>query len=85
MDGRIERTITSGAVDRPADFDISEPEHVQEPCGTRVEASVPADFVARLTQDNTAQQLASIFASFLAANLDVRISYQGTALDPSTV
>jgi len=84
-DGRIERTIISGAVDRPADFDISEPEYAPEPCGTRVEASVPADFVNRLTQDNTAQQLASTFAPFLAANPDVRIIYQGTALDPATV
>ncbi|WP_327585454.1 ATP-binding protein [Nonomuraea sp. NBC_00507] len=84
-DGRIERTVISGAVDRPADFDISEPEYVKAPCGTRVEASVPADFVTRLTQDDIAQQLASIFAPFLAANLDVRIAYQGTALDPSTV
>ncbi|WP_219469850.1 ATP-binding protein [Nonomuraea rhizosphaerae] len=84
-DGRTERTVISGAVDRPADFDISEPEHVHEPCGTRVEASVPADFVTRLTQDDIAQQLASIFAPFLAANPDVRIAYQGMALDPSTV
>lgn len=84
-DGRIERTAISGAVDRPADFDISEPEYIQEPCGTRVEASVPADFVTRLTQDDTAQQLASTFAPFLAANLDVRIIYQGTVLDPATV
>ncbi|GGL31108.1 ATP-binding protein [Planomonospora parontospora] len=84
-DGRIERTVISGAVDRPADFDISEPEAVRLPYGTRVEASVPADFVNRLTQDDTAQQLASTFAPFLAANPDVRIVYQGTPLDPATV
>ncbi|MGI5269036.1 ATP-binding protein [Nonomuraea sp. CA-218870] len=84
-DGRIERTVISGSVDSPADFDISQPEPVQLPCGTRVEASVPADFVGRLTQDDTAQQLASTFAPFLAANPDVRIVYQGTPLDPATV
>lgn len=84
-DGRIERTVISGAIDRPADFDISDPEHVTGPCGTRVEASVPADFVTRLAQEDTAQQLASIFAPFLAANPDVRITYQGKALDPATV
>ncbi|WP_327044174.1 ATP-binding protein [Microbispora sp. NBC_01189] len=84
-DGRIERTVISGTVDRPADFDISEPEPVRLACGTRVEASVPADFVSRLTQDDTAQQLASTFAPFLAANPDVRIVYQGVPLDPATV
>ncbi|MFG1702500.1 ATP-binding protein [Nonomuraea sp. M3C6] len=85
IDGRTERTVISGAVDRPADFDISDPEYVTEPSGTRVEALVPADFVGRLIHDDTAQQLASIFAPFLAANADVRITYQGTALDPAMV
>ncbi|MFF0579116.1 ATP-binding protein [Streptosporangium saharense] len=85
VDGRIERTVISGAVDRPADFEISEPETVEESCGTRIEASVPADFVTRLTHEDTAQQLASTFAPFLAANPDVRIVYQGTALDPAMV
>ncbi|MFC5823690.1 ATP-binding protein [Nonomuraea insulae] len=84
-DGRAERTVISGAVDRPADFDISDPEHVDELSGTRVEASVPADFVGRLVHDDTAPQLTSIFAPFLAANPDVRIAYQGRPLDPSTV
>ncbi|WP_204012401.1 ATP-binding protein [Sphaerimonospora thailandensis] len=83
--GRVERTVISGAVDRPTDFDISEPESVHLSRGTRVEASVPGDFVSRLTQEDTAQQLASTFAPFLAANLDVRIVYQGTLLDPATV
>ncbi|MEU1734311.1 ATP-binding protein [Streptosporangium sp. NPDC020145] len=85
VDGRTERTVISGAVDRPADFEISEPETVEESCGTRVEASVPADFVTRLTHEDTAQQLASTFAPFLAANPDVRIVYQGTLLDPAMV
>ncbi|TMR99009.1 type I restriction enzyme HsdR N-terminal domain-containing protein [Nonomuraea basaltis] len=85
IDERAERTVISGAVDRPADFDISDPEYVTEPSGTRVEASVPADFVGRLVHDDTAQQLASIFAPFLAANPDVQIVYQGIALDPATV
>ncbi|RCG22446.1 hypothetical protein DQ384_35650 [Sphaerisporangium album] len=84
-DGRVERTVITGAVDRPADFDISEPEYIEGPCGTRVEASVPADFVSRLSQDDTAQQLTSTFAPFLAANSEVRITYQGTQLDPATV
>ncbi|MBG0825136.1 ATP-binding protein [Planomonospora sp. ID91781] len=84
-DGRIERAVISGAVDRPVDFGISEPEVVRLPYGTRVEASVPADFVNRLTQDDTAQQLASTFAPFLTANPDVRIVYQGMPLDPATV
>ncbi|MGW0203195.1 ATP-binding protein [Nonomuraea sp. NPDC003201] len=84
LDGRSERTVISGVVDRPADFDISDPEYVTEPVGTRVEASVPADFVSRLVHDDTAQQLASIFAPFLAANSDVRITFQGTDLDPAT-
>lgn len=84
-DGRIERTVITGAVDRPADFDISDAEQVEGPSGTRVEASVPADFVNRLVHDDTSQDLASIFAPFLAANPDVRITYQGTDLDPSTV
>ncbi|MCW2875930.1 MAG: hypothetical protein JWQ95_30 [Sphaerisporangium sp.] len=85
LDGRTERTVISGAIDRLADFDISEPDHVDEPCGTRVEASLPADFVNRLVQDDTAQQLASAFAPFLAANPHVRITYQGESLDPATV
>ncbi|GAB1820507.1 ATP-binding protein [Herbidospora sp. RD11066] len=85
IEGARERTVISGAVDRPADFDISEPEPSEGKCGTKVEASVPADFVNRLTQDDTAQQLASVFAPFLAANQDVRIVYQGITLDPSTV
>ncbi|MER5648494.1 ATP-binding protein [Streptosporangium sp. NPDC002524] len=85
MDGRTERTIISGTIDRPADFDISEPDYVDDPVGTRVEASVPAGYVSRLVQDDTAQQLASIFAPFLAANPDVNIVYQGKRLDPATV
>jgi hypothetical protein len=85
LDGRVERTVISGAIDRPADFDISEPDHVNDSPGTRVEALVPADFVTRLVQDDTAQQLASTFAPFLAANPDVRITYQGGVLDPATV
>jgi hypothetical protein len=85
IDGRTERTVIGGAVDRPADFDVSDPEYVDAACGTRVEASVPADFVSRLFQDDTAQQLASTFAPFLAANPDIRITYQGTRLDPATV
>ncbi|MEV4564256.1 hypothetical protein AB0K12_10855 [Nonomuraea sp. NPDC049419] len=44
-DGRIERTVITGAVDRPADFDISDAEQVDGPSSTRVEASVPVDFV----------------------------------------
>ncbi|WP_326824877.1 ATP-binding protein [Streptosporangium sp. NBC_01756] len=85
LDGRAERTVISGAIDRPADFDISEPDYVNDSPGTRVEALVPADFVTRLVQDDTAQQLASTFAPFLAANPDVRITYQGKLLDPATV
>lgn len=85
IDGGIERTAISGALDHPADFDISEPEHVEAPSGTRIEASAPADFVTRLAQDDTAQQLASTFAPFLAANPDVSITYQGKLLDPATV
>ncbi|MBB5627055.1 ATP-binding protein [Sphaerisporangium krabiense] len=84
-DGRTERTVITGAVDRPADFEISEPERVEIPCGTRVEVSVPANFVGRLSHEDTAQQLTSTFAPFLAANPDVRIIYHGTQLDPATV
>ncbi|MEU0517168.1 ATP-binding protein [Streptosporangium sp. NPDC006007] len=84
-DGRIEQTTITGAIDQPADFSVSEPEYLDAQTGTRVEASVPADFVTRLVQDNTAQQLASTFAPFLAANPDVTIMCQGERLDPSTV
>jgi hypothetical protein len=84
-DGRVERTVISGVADRPADFEISEPMRVDEATGTRVEATVPTGFVARLTQDDTAQQLTSTFAPFLAANPDVRIVYRGADLDPATV
>ncbi|GII76706.1 hypothetical protein Sru01_16880 [Sphaerisporangium rufum] len=84
-DGRAERTTIDGTVDRPADFEISAPEYVGSPPGTRVEASVPADFVNRLMHDDTARQLASVFAPFLAANPDVNITFQGTRLDPATV
>ncbi|GAA1265067.1 hypothetical protein GCM10009677_16230 [Sphaerisporangium rubeum] len=84
-DGRMQRTVISGVADRPADFEISEPVLVSGATGTRVEASVPAGYVNRLTQDDTAQQLTSTFAPFLAANPGVRISYQGDVLDPATV
>ncbi|MEV5407821.1 ATP-binding protein [Thermopolyspora sp. NPDC052614] len=79
------RSVITGASEHPTDFDISDPEPTGEPTGTRVEAYVPADFVNRLVQNDTARQLASVFAPFLTANPDVTITYQGEALDPSGV
>ncbi len=85
--GRRERTTISGTIDTPADFTVSEPEPVGDdiPTGTRMEASVPADFVGRLTESGTRDQLTSVFAPFLVAAPDVTITYTGQVLDPSTV
>ncbi|MWA05760.1 ATP-binding protein [Actinomadura sp. LD22] len=85
--GQPERTAISGSIDSPADFTVSDAEPVGNdvPVGTRMEASVPADFVGRLTESGTRDQLTSVFAPFLAANPDVTITYMGEILDPSTV
>ncbi|TDD87996.1 hypothetical protein E1293_07195 [Actinomadura darangshiensis] len=85
--GQCERTTISGTIDAPADFTVSEPEPVGDdlPPGTRMEASLPADFVGRLAEPGTRDQLTSIFAPFLAANPDVTITHAGHVLDPSTV
>ncbi|MER5304104.1 ATP-binding protein [Streptomyces lasiicapitis] len=65
------------------EFDVSDPEPTTDPSGTVFEAFGGED-LQKLTEDAARSTLTAAFALHLEAYPDIRITYDGTLLDPSS-
>lgn len=82
-DGKRTRIRLTGSRSNLQDFEIGDPEETTEPVGTRVQVTVPnAVAQTALLKDAVIESLTAEFALYLTQYEQVRILWNGNALDP---
>jgi hypothetical protein len=84
-DGRLERTRITGSMDN-SEFMVSDSEEVDsgDP-GTEVVITRPREMVGRLLSDVAVPWLISQLAVYLLKYPEVKVHYDGTVMDPTTI
>lgn len=84
-DDKLYRTVVTGSLDS-SEFTVSEPEELAAGAlGTMVRISRPREYVHRLLADDAATRLVIQTAVYLVKYPNIRITYDGTVLDPAAI
>ncbi|MDF3285475.1 ATP-binding protein [Gordonia sp. N1V] len=82
--GDLKRTVISGSVDDPTNFESdTQPTISGDVPGTVFEAINPPKYITRIEAKSAVGRLTATFSVFLTENPDVKIVFKGAELDPT--